>query len=406
MANNSRRKSDKGIKRVLLAIPTAGSDGRMRMSGIYRWLGEGHDWNTVLLHSYTDFSVRAVRKELERGLDGAIVGIPYNYETGHLLIKSQIPLVFTTSSLAEHAPANRPNTAFSLIDNFALGRAAATTFRTLGRFADYAYVHDAMQSKWSHERLAGFAAAYPGCHVFTIERESDNTVNRLNGDRIAALLTSLHHPAALLAANDIIAAQILSLCDSCGLRVPDDIAVLGIDNDTVTCTVTRPTLSSLEPAFNEAGYRAAVMLDALMRGHAIRHWARRPGFSRFVPRNSTRMLSPATTLVQNAMSIIEADALHGITPADVIGNLHVSRSLANMRFRELTGKSIGQVLTERRLAECERLLMSTNWPFHRIARAVGYENTDVLRNLFRTRHGAGPTRWRKTARTQADASYL
>ena len=399
MANDNRRKSDKGIKRVLIAIQTVGSDGRARMSGIYRWLGEGHAWDTVLLRSRTDFTVCAVQEELERKLDGAIVGIPHNYDTGQLLLHSRIPLVVTTSSLAKHIPANRPKTAFSLIDNVALGRAAAATFRTLGRFADYAYVHDARQSNWSRERLAGFAASHPDCRVFTIERESDNTTDRLNGNRIASLLTSLHHPTALLAANDITAAQILSLCHSCGLRVPNDIAVLGFDNDTVTCTATHPTLSSLEPDFNEAGYRAADMLDALMRGKALRHWAKCPGLSRFVPRDSTSTLSPATKLVQDAMGLIEANALNGITPAGVIDHLHVSRSLANMRFRELTGKSIGQVLTERRLAECERLLMSTNWPFHRIARAVGYDSSDTLRNLFRTRHGTGPIRWRKTARS-------
>lgn len=384
-------------KRVLLAISTAGADGRARMAGIYRWLGEGHDWDEVILRTRADFTVPAIVEELERGLDGAIVGIPYNYDAGQLLVESDLPLAVTTSSLAEHLPADRPKTVYSLIDNVALGRAAAAQFRALGRFAAFAYVHDARNSSWSKERLDGFSVSWPNCRVLTGRLESDNTIDRLQTDKLTAFLSTLPHPTALLAANDVIAEQVLSACRTLTLRVPEDISVIGVDNDTFTCTATRPALSSLEPDFNEAGYRAAVMLDALMRGRAPRHWAKRPGLARFVPRDSTKTLSPATKLVQDATAFIEANVFSGITAADVIDHLRVSRSLANLRFRELTGKSIGQTLTERRLTECEHLLKTTNWPFHRIAKSVGYNSPDILRNLFRSRHGQGPTRWQKAA---------
>jgi len=380
-------------KRVLLAIPTSGADGRARMSGIYRWLGEGHDWNEVILRTRADFTVTTVTDELAHGLDGAIIGIPYNLDVGQILVQSNLPLAIMTTALARHAPANRPKTVFSLIDNWELGHTAAAHFRSLGRFAASAYVHDARHSSWSDDRLAGFTSIYQDCQVFVGTRESDNTIDRLRNEQLAAFLSDMPHPTALLAANDIIAEQVLSACRARGLRVPDDISVMGIDNDKVTCTAARPNLSSIEPDFSEAGYRAAMMLDALMHGRRPRRWTKQPGVLRTVARDSTQRIAPASRLVRDALDFIETNAFLGITPSDVIDNLRVSRSLANLRFRELTGKSIGQVLTERRLTECERLLRTTNWNFNRIAESVGYASPDILRNLFRSRHGIGPTRW-------------
>lgn len=391
-------------KRVLLAIPTSGADGRARMSGIYRWLGEGHDWNTVIIRTRADFTVNTVADEMSHGLDGAIIGIPYNFDVGQFLVQADLPLAIMTTALTERTLANRPRTVFALIDNRELGRTAAAYFQSLGRFAAYAYVHDARHSSWSDDRLAGFMSIHPDCQIFAGKRESDNTIDRLKNEQLAAFLSGLPRPTALLAANDIIAEQVISACRAQRLRVPNDISVLGIDNDTVTCTAARPALSSLEPNFNEAGYRAAMMLDALMHGRTLRRWTKQPGVLRTVERDSTQRIAPAARLVRDALDLIEGNACLGIRPADVINNLRVSRSLANLRFRALTGKSIGQALTERRLAECERLLRTTDWKFIRIAESVGYANPDTLRNLFRSRHGIGPTRWR--AKQRRDDSHL
>ena len=97
---------------------------------------------------------------------------------------------------------------------------------------------------------------------------------------------------------------------------------------------------------------------------------------------------------RGAQDYIEAHALVGISAADVIEHLHVSRSLANLRFRELTGQSIGQRILGVRLAEVQRLLKTTGWPLGRIAQAVGFSGPDTLRNLFRARYGHGPTHGR------------
>lgn len=364
------------------------------MSGIYHWLGEGHDWNTVIVRTRADFTMKVVAEEMSHGLDGAIIGIPYNFDVGQLLVQADLPLAIMTTALTACSLEHRPNTVFALIDNRELGRTAAVYFQSLGRFAAYAYVHDARHSSWSDDRLSGFMSIHPDCQIFAGARESDNTIDRLKNEQLAAFLADLPRPTALLAANDIIAEQVLSACRAREIRVPDDISVMGIDNDTVTCTAARPALSSIEPNFKEAGYRAAMMLDALMHGRRLRQWTKQPGVLRTVERDSTQRIAPASRLVRDALDFIEVNACFGITPSDVISKLRVSRSLANLRFRELTGRSIGQALTERRLAECERLLRTTDWKFVRIAKSVGYANPDILRNLFRSRHGIGPTRWR------------
>lgn len=381
-------------KRVLLAISTVGADGRGRMSGIYRWLGEGHDWEEIILRTRADFTARVVQREIDAGLDGAIVSIPYGQDAEDLLVRADLPLAVMSSTLDRAIPRARPKTVRAFIDNEAIGREAGLHFRTLGRFAVYAYVHDARRSRWSDDRLAGFAAVHPGCRAFFCPRESDDTIDRLRRDELSAFLLALPHPAALFAANDIIAEQVLATCRTLALRVPHDIAVLGVDNDTVTCATARPSLSSIEPDFNESGYRAAAMLDALMHGRKPRRWTRPPGVAQVVSRDSTAHLAPAAKLVKDAQDYIEAHALAGISAADVIEHLHVSRSLANLRFRELTGQSIGQRILGVRLAEVQRLLKTTGWPLGRIAQAVGFSGPDTLRNLFRARYGHGPTHGR------------
>ena len=385
-------------KRVLLAISTVGADGRGRMAGIHRWLGEGHAWDEIVLRTRADFTAGVVQREIDDGLDGAIVSIPYGHDAEDLLSRSGIPLAVMTTTLAKAIPHARPKTVHSLIDNAAIGREAGRFFRSLGRFAATAYVHDARRSSWSEDRLAGFASVYPGCRAFCGTRENDATIDRLRRDELADCLRALPHPTALFAANDIIAEQVLAACRALALRVPHDVSVLGVDNDTVTCATARPSLSSIEPDFNEAGYRAAAMLDALMRGRAPRHWSGHPGVARVVPRDSTAHPAPAAKLVRDALDYIETNALNGISAADVIDHLRVSRSLANLRFRELTGESIGQRILDVRMAECRRLLTDTDLPLTRIAKATGFHSPDALRNLFRARQGTGPKAWRSLSR--------
>lgn len=303
-----------------------------------------------------------------------------------------------TTGLAVGLNAKRPRTSFSLVDNDAIGVAAAKHFLELGLFASFAYVHDARVSNWSTERLAGFTRALASKRrqslVFSDPTVKGDTIDLLPRESLARFLNGLPRPAAVFAANDTIAEQVNGICELNGIRVPSQISVLGVDNDELLCTHARPKLSSIEPDFNAAGYSAAEMLDGMMRGRFKRSRTLRTGVLRVITRGSTAPLTPATRIVSDAVSFIRSRVFDGISSRDVIAHLKISRSLANLRFREIQGESIGDTIIRLRLDEAERLLKETDWPLKRIAAECGYSNPDVFRNLFRSRRGKSMSAFR------------
>lgn len=386
------------VKKVLIAIPTIGKDGQGRLAGVFRWLGEGRYWDTTLIRARADFTPQAVRLALRHGIDGAILAIPYCPDACAILSKSAIPIAMMTTGIPPSLKTRKPMTAFSLVDNSAIGSAAARHFLGFGMFASYVYVHDPRQSPWSMDRLNGFATTLRTkgltCSVFAEGGETNETIDILPREKLRDFILHQPRPSAVFAANDIIAEQIISVCRSANLSIPRQISVLGVDNDALICESTRPMLSSIAPDFIEAGYRAADLLDRMMSGRRPKTTVFHANVSQIITRDSTAPLTPATKIVADALSFIKAKALSGITSADVIAHLRVSRSLANLRFRELRGESIGEALVRERLAHAEKLLAGTTWSMKRIAAECGYADPNVFRNLFRAHHGQSMSAYR------------
>ncbi len=120
------------------------------------------------------------------------------------------------------------------------------------------------------------------------------------------------------------------------------------------------------------------------------------GVKEVVFRASTSALKTPAALVQRAKEFIDRHALEGITAADVVASLHVSRSLADLRFREVTGTSILEAILARRLDEVKRLLRDTDMRISEIAARCGYRDANYLKNLFKKRFGMTMREWRSS----------
>ena len=162
--------------------------------------------------------------------------------------------------------------------------------------------------------------------------------------------------------------------------------VLGVDNDTLICENANPRLSSVQPDFEEEGRLAAETLDGMMRGKAPEKRILLVGVKGIVQRASTAEQSHAGRLVQKAVAYIDAHALEGIGVRDVVRHLKCSRRLADLRFRELQGRTILDAITERRLDEVKRRRSTTREKMDLIAAACGYANPTYLKNLFKKRY--------------------
>ena len=258
----------------------------------------------------------------------------------------------------------------------------------MGKYKSLAYVGDLSGQEWSKRREAAFAkvvAEKMSAHANIYSSlAASPEIDRL---QLAGFLAGLERPAAVLAANDMRAMDVIAAAKAAGISVPGKLAVLGIDNDPYVCDSGSPALSSIEPDFHAEGAAAAELLDKMMR-------SRKPlgkrhvffGVSRIVIRESMPHLPPAQILVDRAREFIDKRATEGITPRDVAIHLGISRPLLDLRFRETQKTSVGRLITETKLSEVARKLRETRLSIAAVQETCGFKNANALKNLFKRRY--------------------
>ena len=179
-----------------------------------------------------------------------------------------------------------------------------------------------------------------------------------------------------------------------GLRVPDDLAVLGVDNDRTICENTSPTLSSVDPCTEQSGFVAAKMLSEQMSGHGGRPTRKLFPPSNIVERASTRRLSCDRSKVASALETIRCRACDGIGVADVVAEMGVSRRAAEKHFRLATGQSILEEINNVRFERVFELLRDPQRQIGAIAGLCGFSTEVALRKAFRLRTGMSMKDWR------------
>ena len=389
--------------RILAAIPTNGPDGRLRVAGVLRYANARTNWQMHIVSSRTAFNDEEVHELLADGIDGCILAA-YTPAVNEIL-RRRIPTVIVLENM--HAQiGKRANCLSVLMDNHEIGKLAAEHFKSLGRFASYAFIPAPPKIPWSLERKAAFFENADRRAEFFEYPESDFKMVNMTGESriqispagLACFLRSLPRPAAVFAANDLLAVQVVKACREARLKVPTSVAVLGCDNDELLCQGERPAITSILPGFENAGFAAARALDALIHGKKqADHVLRIPGAA-IVPRASTTTLPPADAVVNSAMEFIGAHALEGISTADVIAHLKVSRSLLDLRFRQLRNESVMDAILAVRLAAVRERVEKTDRKFLAIGTECGFRNPDYLKRLFRKRFGMSMREWRDAKR--------
>lgn len=376
-------------KKVFIALRMAGVAGQDKYNGVFRRLGKDHDWNIALVRTAEEFSPDSVRRALSEGYDGFIVSIPGTERTAALLADSDTPTVV----MDIHDPglsARRRNIVFIRNSAEEIGRAAANHLMNIGRCRSYAFVHNPSVMEWSVDRYKAFRSTLMDHGQWCHELQDPSGIS------------GLERPVGVFAANDDRGFDVLEYCRDHRIRVPDDAIVIGINNDTLVCENCRPRLTSIQPDFEQEGYLAAEKLEEMMSGRECGSSTFYVGVKTIVRRDSTALVSNAGKLVQRAVAFIRKRATDGIGVQDVVAHLGCSRRLADLRFRELQGTSIGEAITAERLEAVKRLLASTVEPLESITSQCGYSSANYLKNLFKKKTGITMSEWRRrnsTART-------
>ena len=396
-----QRKKD---KRILVALDLTHESGRAHLNGFYRYADKQPEWEVRIVPSTEASYAPMVKEIVAAGIEGAVIKgecVPALAET---IFAARVPVV--SIDKPGRAGPRRAN-AYVVNDNARIGLAAAQYFKRLGRFAAYGFVPDPNDCEWSQMRGRAFTEAVAhllgadACRRYTPPPD-DGTGAPTFRSGLSRWLAALPKPAAVFAAFDQCAATVLEECRDNRLKVPSEIAVLGVDDDALVCEHARPKLTSIRPDHARQGYEAARELNRLMSrpgGGAMR----RGGplaltHIGITERDSTTFVPQGLRIVREITAYLDEHALTPIRVADIVAHAGVSERLANLRYSELTGHSIQEELINRRLAEAKRLLKETALPLARISSRCGFKSQIVLAHLFRKHVGQSMSDWRRARR--------
>ena len=205
---------------------------------------------------------------------------------------------------------------------------------------------------------------------------------------------SLPRPVGIMACSDLRGQQLLNACRESGVAVPDEVAVIGVDNDRLLCELSDPPLSSVEPDTPRIGFEAAALLDRLMRGGPA---PEAPLFLQpkgVVIRQSTDVLAIEDHDVALAVRFIRENACRGITVEDVMRRVPLTQAVLRGRFEKYLGHSPKAEIVRCRLARVKQLLAETDLSLEAIARQTAFEHPEYLSALFKQKTGQTPGQFR------------
>jgi LacI family transcriptional regulator len=285
------------------------------------------------------------------------------------------------------------------VDARASGQMAADYFLSIG-YKQFAYCGPLHQLGYRDELAESFCEkiqdAKHDCHIYSPPGDDQHAVAwtaHLNS--LVEWIEQLPRPTAMLCWSAARGRQVTEACQHAGIRVPDEIAVLGGDYDELMSHISSPPLSTIDQPAEQIGYAAARLLEGMMRGKTPR---KRPVLfppTRIVVRHSTDTLAIDDEMVRDALRLIRARAHEDIRVSDVVRELAVARRALEQRFVRLVGRSPAEEIRRVRIEEAKRMLVETDRSIAEISRATGFGHQDLLSRVFRRSVGLTPTEFRR-----------
>ena len=285
-------------------------------------------------------------------------------------------------------------------DETGAGRMAAEYFMERG-FSYFAFCgFDDMI--WSQQKCDGFkrTLADAGFQTFIYRQPRMKRLRKSPNEQpiIAAWLKSLPKPLALMTCNDDRGLEVLAACRIAKCEVPNDIAILGVDNDELICNSSYPQLSSIVLSTERAGYEAANVLDKLMRGHQIAENEKEVTIQPLyiVTRQSTDITAINDKIVAQAVSFIRRHPREIIQVGDVADAVGISRRALEQHFRKALDHSVHDEIKNARVNQMANMLIGTNMSVSQIANLLGYPyQINNISRYFKQQKGMSPIDYRK-----------
>jgi LacI family transcriptional regulator len=377
---------------VALLVEMSNSHARGMMHGIRRYIREHRPWTIQFGEQSRD---AAPPRWLRRWRGDGIIARISDARVAEAVLDTGAPAVDIGSlQLVPGLPSVET-------DNEAIGRLAAEHLVERG-FKHFGY-RGIGGISWSEVRGRhfGLALAEGGHACSTLDPPPAR--GRLDpwkkDDRaVVRWILKLPKPVGVLAAWDGCGVEVLEVCQRLGVAVPDELAVLGVDNDDLLCDLADPPMSSVAVDPRQIGYQAATLLDRMMAGEFVDAGPYLVKPLGVLARQSTDVLAIDDRQVSEAVRFIREHATLGITVEDVLSAVPLSRRVLEARFQKALDITPHEAIIRARLRRARELLVETDLPLHVVAKRSGFHYAEYMSTVFRKRLGVPPGLFRAEAR--------
>lgn len=374
------------LPKVALLIETSNSYARGLLRGIVSYIRENRQWSIYLSeHNRGDRPPTWLSKW---DGDGIIARIE-NAAIARVLKEVKIPIVDVSAARM------LPRLPWFETDDEEVSRLGFEHLRERG-FRSFGFCGDP-HFNWSNWRMdhfarrareAGFGCAlYKPSQGYALDDEQQI-------DDIGRWLRGLPKPAGVMACYDLRGQQVLDACRRHEMAVPDEVAVVGVDNDDLLCELSHPPLTSVIPNTARTGYEAARLLDGLMCGRPAGSEAQLIPPLGIATRQSTDVLAIEDRQLAKAVKFIREQACNGIKVGDVLKAVPQARRILEANFKKTLGRTPHQEIIRVQLERVKRLLSETDLTLEAISERAGFSHVEYLSVAFKREVGTPPSRYR------------
>jgi len=252
---------------------------------------------------------------------------------------------------------------------------------------------------WSKERKSYFVQFNKEAGFKTHDYEAPKNSKKYNWENemehVSEWVRSLPKPVGIFACNDDRGQHILEVCKTLNVKVPEDAAVIGVDNDPMVCDIGDPPLTSIALNVESAGYEAAKLMDDLINKKKVYRKKIIVSPSHLVQRQSTDILAVNDSEIAAAIQFIRKNAKEKILVKDVVKKTGISRRTLEKRFRKTIHRSIYNEIRQIRVESISKLLIETDLPISQITSLFNFTDAEHISRYFKKEKGMGLREFRK-----------
>jgi LacI family transcriptional regulator len=380
------------VPRVALLVETQGGAGRDTLRGIARYVRESGPWALRHEPRTEQFTEGWVPTWLDTWKGNGILG---RFETDAIVDAVKHAKVPAVDLLGVRRDLPFPQV---LPDNDAIGRLAAEHLLERG-FRQFGFI-GWRNEIWSEQRCKAFQRVVEGrgCECSILEVSSFKTLPESWDaliEEMADWIRNQPKPLGLMLCFDYVGPPVTQACREAGVAVPEEVAIIGVDNNDVVCAICDPPLTSIDPNHDEVGYQGAALLEDIMVGRPA------PSEPVIIPprgvviRQSTSVSAIEDPVVSAALSMIREHACNGLQVRDVAQHMPVSRSVLQRRFLAVLGRSVHNEILRVQLRKAQDLLRETELTVRTVAEKAGFKHPEYMAAVFKSRLGITPGQYRR-----------